>query len=59
VDEQDIFVLADEQQANGAVQQVLSAGGQLVEFTPIRESLEDFFLRQQGAPTSAATEEVG
>lgn len=52
IEEQDIFVLADERAANEAVQRVYSAGGHLVEFLPIRESLEDFFLKQQG-PSAA------
>jgi len=51
LDEQDIFVLPDEAAANEAVQQLQQQGGRIVQFTPIRESLEDFFLRQQ-TPTN-------
>ena len=51
LDEQDIFVLPDEAAANDAVQQLQQQGGRIVQFTPIRESLEDFFLRQQ-TPTN-------
>lgn len=51
LDEQDIFVFPDEAAANDAVQQLQQQGGRIVQFTPIRESLEDFFLRQQ-TPTN-------
>lgn len=51
LDEQDIFVLPDEAAANDAVQQLQQQGGRIVQLTPIRESLEDFFLRQQ-TPTN-------
>lgn len=55
LDEQDIFVFPDEAAANEAVQQLQQQGGRIVQLTPIRESLEDFFLRQQ-TPTN---EEAG
>ncbi len=47
LDEQDIFNFADEGEANDAVQRIQQGGGRIVQFSPIRESLEDFFLRQQ------------
>ena len=58
VDEQDIFVVSDEAAANAAVQQVHGAGGRLVEFVPLRESLEDFFLKQQDTPGAETQEEA-
>lgn len=53
LDEQDIFTFADEATANDAVRLVHERGGRLVSFAPVRESLEDFFLRQQGTPITA------
>lgn len=47
LDEQDLFTFSDERQANEAVQRIQQQGGQLVQFVPIKESLEDFFLRQE------------
>lgn len=44
------FYLADMAAANGLVRQVVQAGGQLVEFTPVRETLEDYFMREQIEP---------
>lgn len=41
------FVLDSVGAANSLVQSVQARGGVLVEFTPIRESLEDYFLREQ------------
>lgn len=59
VDEQDIFTIADEALANSAVRDIHQAGGRIVEFVPVRESLEDFFLQQQEpAKKSAASGEV-
>ena len=54
LDEQDIFSFEDEAQANGAVQRIQQCGGKLVQFTPVRETLEDFFLRQQDQKTGEA-----
>jgi ABC-2 type transport system ATP-binding protein len=48
VDEQDIYIFEEEKDADKAVQDIHRVGGRLVEFLPIRESLEDFFLKQQG-----------
>jgi len=58
VDEQDFFTITDEAQANEAVRQIHRAGGRLVEFAPVRESLEDFFLQQQGPAAPKAGEAV-
>ena len=41
------FVLADLEAANDAVRRVHAAGASLVEFSPVKESLEDYFLRLQ------------
>ncbi len=41
------FVLPDLARANDAVRRVHAAGASLVEFSPVRESLEDYFLRLQ------------
>jgi ABC-2 type transport system ATP-binding protein len=43
----DIFVFADEGTANAGVMAIQSAGGTLIEFTPLRESLEAYFMREQ------------
>ncbi|MCF6286348.1 MAG: ABC transporter ATP-binding protein [Candidatus Hydrogenedentes bacterium] len=56
LDEQDLFTFADEEQANEAVQRIQQQGGRLVQFQPIRESLEDFFLRQQESGESGQHE---
>lgn len=42
-----VFTWADEAAANDAVRAGLAAGGRLHEFTPIKESLEDYFMREQ------------
>lgn len=49
LDEQDIFSFPDRESANTAARLIYQSGGDLVEFQAIRESLEDFFLRQQEA----------
>lgn len=43
----EIFLFNDPDHANNAVTKIQSSGGTLVEFNPIRESLEDFFMREQ------------
>jgi len=48
LEEQDIFTFADRETANAGAQLVYQHGGHLVEFQTIKETLEDFFLRQQG-----------
>ena len=56
----DVFTLAfqDELAAEAALRAVLASGGRLVQLTPHRETLEDFFLRrlesEAGAPGGAA-----
>lgn len=42
------FVVEDPQKADALVRAAQGRGAQLVEFTPIRESLEDYFMREQG-----------
>lgn len=54
LEELDIFLFPDEQAANDAVRAVQEAGGRLVEFSPIKETLEDYFLREQVHGESAA-----
>ncbi|MBI4557827.1 MAG: ABC transporter ATP-binding protein [Candidatus Hydrogenedentes bacterium] len=44
------FYFDDLAAANDAVRIVHTNGAELVEFTPVRESLEDYFLRQQEGP---------
>jgi ABC-2 type transport system ATP-binding protein len=41
------FVVGDLSAANAIVQAIHEAGGALVEFTPMKESLEDYFMREQ------------
>ena len=41
------FHIADVNAANDAVRTIQARGGRLVEFTPIKESLEDLFVRKQ------------
>ena len=38
--------------ANEAAKEIYAAGGELIEFTPLRESLEDFFIREQAHPAT-------
>jgi ABC-2 type transport system ATP-binding protein len=44
------FVVADLNTANAVVRAIVAEGGALVEFTPIKESLEDYFMRKQETP---------
>lgn len=46
------FVVDDLVAANHLVSQMLAEGGRLVEFTPLRETLEDYFMREQEPRTS-------
>ena len=48
----DIFVFTDEAAANAGVKAIQSAGGTLIEFTPLRESLEAYFMREQAEAVS-------
>ncbi|MEA3364752.1 MAG: ABC transporter ATP-binding protein [Candidatus Hydrogenedentes bacterium] len=41
------FFANDMETANALAAEILQAGGKLVEFTPIRESLEEYFMREQ------------
>ena len=41
------FYFADMTAADEAVRAIHAHGGRLVEFTPVKESLEDYFMRQQ------------
>ena len=54
----DRFTFADSEAANAAVQEILAAGGALVEYNPLKESLEDYFMREQDAAPSAAREDA-
>jgi ABC-2 type transport system ATP-binding protein len=49
------FTVGDLETANRLVQAIGASGGALVEFTPVRESLEDYFVQVQGEtqPVSA------
>jgi ABC-2 type transport system ATP-binding protein len=47
VDEKSIFKAADHEAGNRLVREIQQAGGRLVEFTPVKESLEDYFMREQ------------
>lgn len=42
------FEIPDIKQANDAVRRILANGGNLLEFSPIKESLEDYFIRKRG-----------
>lgn len=47
VDTSDVFFFSEENRANDAVQFALANGAKLLEFTPVRETLEDYFMRVQ------------
>ena len=46
----DHFIVTDMNDANRLVQSIHAQGGALFAFTPVRESLEDYFMRQQEVP---------
>ncbi len=46
-EESDHFSFSDMDQANAAAAEVLAHGARLIEFSPVRESLEDYFVREQ------------
>jgi ABC-2 type transport system ATP-binding protein len=48
-EECDLFRVGDIAAANALAQAIHAAGGALAEFSPIRETLEDYFLREQEA----------
>ncbi len=50
VEELEIFVFPGRAEANRAVQVLQASGGSLVEFNPLKESLEDYFTREQEGP---------
>jgi len=41
------FMMGDAESANGLAESALKAGGRLVEFSPVKERLEDYFMRRQ------------
>ena len=43
----DFFVFDDADAANAALERVHANGGKVVEFTPLKETLEDYFMREQ------------
>ena len=45
------FVIENLDAANEAARMIHANGGKLVEFTPVRESLEDYFMREQEVRT--------
>jgi ABC-2 type transport system ATP-binding protein len=47
VDEQEIFIMPDHAAGNQAAQQILASGARLVDYSPVKESLEDYFMRKQ------------
>ena len=47
LDEREIFVVDGAEAANGLVKRILAAAGELVEYNPLRESLEEHFMREQ------------
>jgi ABC-2 type transport system ATP-binding protein len=46
-EESDHFSFTDMDKANAAVREIVAHGAKLVEFSPVRESLEDYFVREQ------------
>lgn len=42
------FVFANKEQANDAARTILDGGGELLELTPIKTRLEEYFIREQG-----------
>lgn len=49
------FVMSDVAAADGLVKKIHAFGGRLVEFSTIRESLEDYFMREQHRTGGAAS----
>ncbi len=54
LEERDIFLFPDAESANGAVKAIQEGGGRLLEFSPVQETLEDYFLREQAHGEHAA-----
>jgi ABC-2 type transport system ATP-binding protein len=46
-EESDHFSFTDMDKANAAAGEILARGARLIEFSPVRESLEDYFVREQ------------
>ncbi len=46
-DERDLFLLKDRQTANALLPAIVEAGGTLLELGHVKESLEDYFMREQ------------
>lgn len=51
------FLLSTIEMANDITYAIQTNGGTLVEFTPLRESLEDYFMRTQAPPEQEGAEE--
>jgi ABC-2 type transport system ATP-binding protein len=49
------FIAGDIDEANVLIKAVHSGGGSLIECTPVRESLEDYFMREQGSLAAGGT----
>ena len=47
LEERDVFLFPDEETANTAVKAIHAAAARLVEFNPVQETLEDYFMREQ------------
>ena len=56
-DSTEVFTFADGQSANEAVRAIHARGGAVVEYTPVRETLEDYFMRVQAAGPAVRYEE--
>jgi len=56
VDELEFFTLSDNATGNEAIKDLLASGATLVDYSPVHESLEDFFMRKQPVGTSAGAE---
>ena len=56
-DSTEVFTFADGQTANEAVRAVHARGGAVLEYTPVRETLEDYFMRVQAAGSAVRYEE--
>jgi ABC-2 type transport system ATP-binding protein len=54
IEDTDLFVFADAAAADEAVRKAQAAGGKLLAFTPVRESLESWFMRHQENTEGAA-----
>jgi len=48
VDELDLFTVPDNDSGNRLLKDILATGATLLEYSPVKESLEDYFMRKQG-----------